>query len=112
MVTVKLEAQVAMSAPFRNKWLLSLVWLVLLVPLFFVAPNLAAQQSQPNNLFSKPVGVSQEQAAHMVRRESGGRVLSVKPSKGSDGGYHVRVLIDGKRVKQYYVDAEGRISSR
>ena len=44
---------------------------------------------------------------------TGGRVLSATPvTKGGERGYNVRVLVDGKRVKQYYVDAEGRMSSR
>ena len=48
----------------------------------------------------------------LVRRETGGRVLSAKPvNKQGRRGYNVRVLLDGKRVKQYYVDAQGRMSA-
>jgi hypothetical protein len=73
----------------------------------------AGQQTQPSN-FAKPVGgISLEQAADTVRRQTGGRVLSATPvNKGGERGFNVRVLVDGKRVKQFYVDSEGRMSSR
>ena len=91
-------------------------WLVFLLPLcvlFAPVHALGGQQPQPQN-FAKPVGgISLEQAADTVRRQTGGRVLSATPvSKGGERGYNVRVLVDGKRVKQYYVDSEGRMSSR
>ena len=91
-------------------------WLALLLPLcvlFTPVHALGGQQPQPQN-FAKPVGgISLEQAADTVRRQTGGRVLSATPvSKGGERGYNVRVLVDGKRVKQYYVDSEGRMSSR
>lgn len=58
-------------------------------------------------------GITLEQAANKVRRQTGGRVLSATPvQNGHERGYNVRVLVDGKRVKQYYVDANGRMSSR
>ena len=103
-----------MNAPFRNaplckKWLL---WLVFVLPLAAVAPIAAAQQQAEPNYYTKQHGISTEQAAHIARRKTGGRVLSITPaSKGGQRGYNVRVLIDGKRVKQYYVDSDGRISS-
>ena len=50
---------------------------------------------------------------YCAKCQTGGRVLSATPvGKGSERGYSVRVLVDGKRVKQYYVDADGRMSSR
>jgi hypothetical protein len=74
---------------------------------------LIAQQAQPNHYAAPVGGISLEQAADKVRRKTGGRVLSATPvEKGGRRGYNVRVLVDGKRVKQYYVDAEGRMSSR
>jgi len=90
-----------------------LLWSVLVLPLAAPAQVHAGQQAQPQN-FAKPVGgVTLEQAAAMVRRQTGGRVLSATPvNKNGERGYNVRVLVDGKRVKQYYVDAEGRMSSR
>lgn len=94
----------------RLKWWL--LWSVLVLPLF--TPLLAdAQQAQPQ-YYTKPAGgITLEQAADTVRRQTGGRVLSATPvNKGGERGYNVRVLVDGKRVKQYYVDAEGRMSSR
>ena len=74
---------------------------------------LAGQQAQPQH-YAPPVGgISLEQAADKVRRQTGGRVLSASPEeKGGRRGYSVRVLVDGKRVQQYYVDADGRVSSR
>jgi uncharacterized membrane protein YkoI len=98
-----------MNAPFRSRWLL---WLVFVLPLAAVAPSAAAQQQAEPNYYTKQHGISTEQAANIARRKTGGRVLSITPaSKGGQRGYNVRVLIDGKRVKQYYVDSDGRISS-
>jgi len=104
---------------FRS-WLL---WSVLVLPLGLLgAPAtasdawsavLAAQQAQPNHYAAPVGGITLEQAADKVRRKTGGRVLSATPvEKGGRRGYTVRVLVDGKRVKQYYVDADGRLSSR
>jgi uncharacterized membrane protein YkoI len=98
-----------MNGPRCGKWLL---WLMLVLPLSFPASTLAQQQAQPS-YYTKPAGVSLEQAADMVRRQTGGRVLSATPvNKAGRRGYNVRVLLDGKRVKQYYVDADGRMSAR
>ncbi len=74
---------------------------------------LIAQQAQPNHYAAPVGGITLEQAADKVRRKTGGRVLSATPvEKGGRRGYNVRVLVDGKRVKQYYVDSDGRMSSR
>lgn len=74
---------------------------------------LAAQQAQPNHYAAPVGGITLEQAADKVRRQTGGRVLSATPvEKSGRRGYNVRVLVDGKRVKQYYVDSDGRMSSR
>ena len=98
-----------MRAPRCRIWLLRLM---LVLPLTFPASALAEQQAQPS-YYTKPPGVSLEQAADMVRRQTGGRVLSATPVNNSGRrGYNVRVLLDGKRVKQYYVDADGRMSAR
>jgi hypothetical protein len=60
--------------------------------------------------YAKPPGVSLEQAADRVRRETGGRVLSATPAtRGGERGYSIRVLLDGKRVKQVFVDSEGNL---
>jgi len=106
-----------------RRWLLWSVWTVLVLPLGLVAAPaaasdpwsavLAAQQAQPNHYAAPVGGITLEQAADKVRRKTGGRVLSATPvEKGGRRGYNVRVLVDGKRVKQYYVDADGRLSSR
>ncbi|MEM8768609.1 MAG: PepSY domain-containing protein [Pseudomonadota bacterium] len=77
------------------------------------APAAVAAEIQPQH-YAPPVGgISLEQAADKVRRQTGGRILSATPSeRGGRRGYEIRVLVDGKRVKQYYVDSEGRLSSR
>lgn len=98
----------------RLNW--RLLWSVLVLPLslaLFLPLQASAQQAQPQ-YYTKPAGgITLEQAADTVRRHTGGRVLSATPvTKGGERGYNVRVLVDGKRVKQYYVDAEGRLSSR
>ena len=95
-----------MKAPFCSKWLL---WLVLVLP--FYSPVASAQlfekADQPAQ-FAAPAAISLEQAADKVRRETGGRVLSATPTeKGGKRGYSVRVLLDGKRVKKVFVDAQG-----
>jgi len=98
----------------RRFWLaLGLPFLLLSAVLLAPTSVLAGQQAQPQ-YYAKPAGgVTLEQAADMVRRQTGGRVLSAAPvSKGAERGYNVRVLVDGKRVKQYFVDSEGRMSSR
>jgi hypothetical protein len=56
---------------------------------------------------SQTSGMSAEQAASIVQRAYGGRVVSVKPA---GGGYNVRVLLAGGRVKTVLVDANGRLS--
>jgi len=89
---------------------------MLAFPLVFLStapPALAAQPVKPQH-YAPPVGgISLEQAAAKVRRQTGGRVLSATPvEKGGRRGYNVRVLVDGKRVRQFYVDADGRVSPR
>jgi hypothetical protein len=60
---------------------------------------------------TEPTGISREQAAGMVQRSTGGRVLSTTPVQrgGGTAGYEVRVLVDGKRVKNVFVDERGNI---
>ncbi len=55
-------------------------------------------------------GVSAQQAAAIVSRAYGGRVVSVK-SQVSNGEpfYKVRVLLDGGRVKTVTVDSRGHL---
>lgn len=62
-------------------------------------------------VFSQPLaqksGVSMQQATGIVRRATGGRVVSASPTK--NGGFKVRVVLDGGRVKTYRVDRNGRM---
>ena len=68
---------------------------------------------QPESgLYARVDDVSQAGWQFDAKSETG-RILSATPvSKNGQRGYNIRVLVDEKRVKQYYVDAEGRISSR
>jgi hypothetical protein len=52
-------------------------------------------------------GLSAEQAASVVSRAYGGRVVSVKQEGNT---YKVRVLLEGGRVKTVQVDSRGHIS--
>ena len=56
-------------------------------------------------------GVSAEEAAALVGAASGGRILSVRSDGTADSPvYHVKVLLDGGRVRVYRVDGNsGRI---
>ncbi|MEQ8859340.1 MAG: hypothetical protein RIC56_11900 [Pseudomonadales bacterium] len=69
----------------------------------------AQEALEPNNLV-RPSGISVERCANIVRRETGGRVLSATPSeRGGQPGCDVRVLVDGKRVMSVFVDGNGRM---
>ncbi|MDZ7670685.1 MAG: PepSY domain-containing protein [Gammaproteobacteria bacterium] len=102
------------SAPRRLAAVL-LALLIVLPGLAAAAPDWrrsAQEQLEPNTLV-RPPGISLEQAANKVRRQTGGRVLSASPTERSgQRGYEVRVLLEGKRVKNYFVDADGRVRSR
>lgn len=95
---------------------------VVLLALTLVVPALAGaapdwrrgvqEQLEPSTLV-RPSSISLEQAANKVRRETGGRVLSASASeRGGERGYDIRVLLEGKRVKSYFVDGDGRVHSR
>ena len=74
---------------------------------------LAAEPELKPNTLVKPPGISLEQATNIVRRQTGGGVLSAAPAgRGGQRGYEVRVLVDGKRVKKVFVDGQGNMRSR
>ena len=57
-------------------------------------------------LVQTTAGTSADEAAALVRAASGGRILSVRPdNKTRPAVYHVKVLLDGGRVRVYLVDA-------
>jgi hypothetical protein len=60
--------------------------------------------SRHGNSVAAESRLSAEQASSIVRSAYGGRVVSVK---SSGNGYNVRVLLDGGRVKNVYVDGNG-----
>lgn len=73
------------------------------------APDWRSDALEPNSLV-RPPGISVERCANIVRRETGGRVLSATPvERGGRRGCEVRVLVDGKRVRSLFVDSQGRI---
>ena len=73
------------------------------------APDWRSDALEPNTLV-RPPGISVERCANIVRRETGGRVLSATPvDRGGRRGCEVRVLVDGKRVRSLFVDSQGRI---
>jgi hypothetical protein len=93
--------------------LLALMLVLPLTPAYGATPFWAAAEPQlrPHNLV-KPPGVSLEQATNIVRRQTGGRVLSAAPAgRGGQRGYEVRVLVDGKRVTKVFVDDQGNMRS-
>lgn len=71
--------------------------------------RLAAESELKPHTLVEPPGISLEQATNIVRRQTGGRVLSAAPA---GRGYEVRVLVDGKRVKTVFVDSRGNLRSR
>lgn len=107
----------------RNRWrgkTLSAVLVSVLLPgVAFAAPPFhnggQLPRPEPQTLVQPPreaqqPGLSREQAAGMVQRRTGGRVLSTTPvQRGGAVGYDVRVLVDGKRVKNVFVDAQGNV---
>lgn len=73
------------------------------------APDWRSDALEPNTLV-RPPGITVERCANIVRRETGGRVLSATPvERGGRRGCEVRVLVDGKRVRSLFVDSQGRI---
>lgn len=75
--------------------------------------RLAAETELKPHTLVEPPGISLEQATNIVRRQTGGRVLSAAPAgRGGNRGYEVRVLVDGKRVTTVFVDSRGNLRSR
>lgn len=96
----------------RRGWVTALLLAVLLPGIAAAAPDWRQPELEPQNLV-RPPGISVERCANIVRRETGGRVLSASPAeRGGQRGCEVRVLVDGKRVKSLFVDSEGRVRGR
>ncbi len=78
------------------------------VPAFDASARAAAD---PLLLVQATPSVSADQAAALVRAQSGGRILDLRLESGARGPvYRVKVLLDGGRVRVYRVDASsGRI---
>lgn len=94
-----------------TKWLLALVLVLFVSPAVAEKPfRLAADPGHQPRSRTKLKGISLEQATNIVRRRTGGRVLSATPSdRGRQRGFEVRVLVGGKRVKKVFVDAKGNL---
>ncbi len=105
------------AAPIPKTWqpgnrrdTLVLLPLVLLMALAAAANPpvaLSAEQASTAKRLAAQPWSTLESAADIVRRETGGRVLSVTPLEGGHRGYRVRVLLDGGRVTTILVDPQG-----
>jgi len=94
--------------PFRPLNRIAAALTVVLALVATAAPAMAGGHGNNDGQNTQTTtGMSAEQAASIVQRAYGGRIVSVKPS---GGGYNVRVLLDGGRVKTVQVDANGRLS--
>ncbi len=58
--------------------------------------------------FAEAKAITAQKATAAVRRATGGRVVSATPTK--NGGFKVRVLLQGGRVKTYIVDRHGNVN--
>jgi uncharacterized membrane protein YkoI len=93
--------------PFRPVIRIAAALTVVLALVATAAPALAGGHGNDGQQNTQATGMSAEQAASIVQRAYGGRIVSVK---ASGSGYNVRVLLDGGRVKTVQVDANGRLS--
>lgn len=65
---------------------------------------------QTHHFIAQSEFISREKAASITKQATGGRVLDVK-LKGHN--YHVKVLLDGERIRTIYIDARtGKIKNR
>ena len=93
-----------------------LAWLILQIPVHAQSTDPdewgAEWRDESRSSFAPPPGrndMSAEQATTLVRQQTGGRVLSATPV---EGGYRVRVLVDGGRVTTLHVTNGGRIQKK
>ncbi|MBV1905798.1 MAG: hypothetical protein KUG75_06950 [Pseudomonadales bacterium] len=83
--------------------------LLLIVTCFWMVVPLQAEIFEPviSRVIMQKSTISMQQATAIVRRATGGRIVSASPTK--DGGFKVRVVLDGGRVKTYKVDRNGNM---
>lgn len=80
-----------------------LIGVVAIVPTFDASARAVAG---PLLLAQAAPSVSADQAAALVRAQSGGRILGLRlESRAQPPVYRVKVLLDGGRVRVYRVDA-------
>jgi hypothetical protein len=83
--------------------------IMLIAGLWLSAPVCAARPATSAvgaRLAQAQPGMSADEAAALVRATSGGRILGVRAANGARGPvFHVKVLLDGGRVRVYVVDA-------
>ena len=80
------------------------IFFTLMTAMWVMAP--AARAATNLVLVQATAGTSADEAAALVRTASGGRILSVRlDEKARPAVYHVKVLLDGGRVRVYLVDA-------
>jgi len=83
------------------------VFLTFMMAMWFMGSAAAtATNAGPLVLVQATAVTGADEAAALVRAASGGRILSVRPdNKTRPTVYHVKVLLDGGRVRIYRVDA-------
>jgi len=88
---------------------------VLLVLLFAALPPAQTAAAGLDRVYlvdnsAESESVTADRAAEIVRRQTGGRVLSVERRGNGRPVYRVKVLLDGQRVRYVVVDARsGRV---
>jgi uncharacterized membrane protein YkoI len=92
----------------------TLVLLVFLLAIAFtghVDAERAGRSDRGANAKEQQSLISQDRAAALARSATGGRVLNIRLEGGGRPKYRVKVLLDGKRVRNVSVDARnGSIS--
>lgn len=88
-------------------------YFIALLALFLALPALSSARTFPTtkvdtNLLAKSGGITLEQAAARVRRQTGGRILSANEIR-RDGRkvYRIKVLLPSGHVRVVTVDASG-----
>lgn len=71
---------------------------------------LGAERVEAVKRLAAQPGITAESAAGIARRETSGRVLSITPINAGQGGYRIRLLLDGGRVTTVVVDPRGGLT--
>lgn len=88
-------------------------YLIILLSSCLLLPAVSSGTTLPNNrltpiVLAKSGGMSLEQAAAKVRRQTGGRILSTSESRrGGRKVYRIKVLLPSGHVRVITVNADG-----